>query len=118
MTNKILDRHQRHKEKVKKFVSLLKIFLSFRVLVRLRSLFLYLSLHSLIMLEGRGGGGVTFSCRRSLQHIPLTLRTCFLLKLFLLLAALTAAVEEQRAAAALFILIDTLNPAYHKVINL
>ena len=57
MTNKILDKHQQHKEKVKKFVSLLKIFLSFRVLVRLRSLFLYLSLHSLIMLEGREGGG-------------------------------------------------------------
>ena len=47
------------------------------------------------------------------QYLPVTLRTCFLLKLFLLLAALTAAVvDEQRAAAALFIFRDTLNPAH------
>ena len=45
------------------------------------------------------------------MNLPLTLRTCFLLKLFLLLAALTPAEEvEERAAAALFIFIETLNP--------
>ena len=43
--------------------------------------------------------------------IPLTLRACFLLKLFLRLAALTLELALHSAAAALFIFSDTWNPA-------